>query len=331
MVWNLIRRARRYTWSLCNIRRFTTEYILGANKSELERLKLLHQYVKPLMLRALDKTSISVNQTNNHYNKNANNINILDVGFGAGYTTHQLYNYFDSNANANSHESHRSPPAISSDAVDSNPKWQEYMETTNSSLIKNNICRFHNVDILNEEELANIFHANYIKFDVIFVRFVLTHIHPSNTKNAIINLYKLLKAGGNIIFQEPLFDSNLFIKCYPRNDMIEASSAKVFNHLKKSNHFNPISPLEILSILRNECNMNIIGIDSMMYGGLNGDPGFELTLSVTQNFINGLYEQGVINVEEKDETIRNIMNLKQDSISCVVNLSLISIIGQSKA
>ena len=316
MLCNRLRRSATYTSKIWNIRCFTTEYILGANRNELERLKLSHQFIKPLMMRALEKTSISVN---------TNNINILDVGFGAGCTTHELYNYFSSNAKK--HISHESPPNISIDAVDSNPKWHEYMESNYSSLIKNNIYRLHNVDILNEEQLTNTFHANDKKFDVIFVRFVMLHIHPSNTRNAIINLFKLLKTGGNIIFQEPLCDSNLSIKCYPRNDIIETYSAKIFDNLIKSNHFNPISPIEILSIL-NEYNMNIIDIDSMIYGGLNGDPGFECTLLGKQSFINGLYKQGVISLEEKDEVIQSIINLQQQPLSYVLGGPLISIIGQ---
>eukprot|EP01084_Bolivina_argentea_P178512 308564_1 len=133
---NLTRRVTFKKNSIGNIRYFTEEYILGANSSELDRLKFQHEYVKPLMLRALDK--VSIKQCNDTCTKE---LNILDVGFGAGLTTHELHNYFTLRTHTN----------VSIHAIDTNPAWHQFVKTNYSFLIDNNTYKLHNVDILNND------------------------------------------------------------------------------------------------------------------------------------------------------------------------------------
>ena len=127
---------------------------------EIRRLEMQHSITRKELMRAFEKV--------NEITEKKSNLKILDVGFGTGCCTEDMFNYFDKEKNKH----------IIIDAIDREQKWFDRCNSRFSDYISADKLHLHNIDLSN---VANLSDYNNLtpdgnKYDIILCKFVLDHL-----------------------------------------------------------------------------------------------------------------------------------------------------------
>ena len=306
-------------------------------------LNTQHEYVKPLLLSALNTIDLDVLNKKNH-------VRILDIGFGSGMVIQELLNHFNNKLDS-----------FSIDAIDKDDEWFNYVSDKFSNEIRKKQIRLHQLNITETDKLDYLTHitddsrSDKHYFDLITSRYVFQHLGDSITMDTTIKsiVNKLLdKNGGYMIMQEatefvnPIFKLNKdYYDCDDQSDNIDINisintrddddemvmkknypniyyfMSNIFLKFYFDNNMlckDTISSIrlgidEINSQSGNEFGIGVIGHDTMQFGGKNGSIGFESCIKLISQRVEGSLQRGFISQKEFDLMVDELKQIKDDT------------------